>query len=63
MNRASVTWIVEYTFKKRKKKIKVLEFFPSKKAALKFAGKCLFDVKIFKLGERYGLSKERIRIV
>lgn len=42
-------WIVEYTFKKRKKKIKVLEFFPSKKAVLKFAGKCLFDVKIYKL--------------
>lgn len=52
MNRASVTWIVEYTFKKRKKKIKVLEFFPSKKAALKFAGKCLFDVKIYKLRGR-----------
>lgn len=45
-------WIVEYTFKKRKKKIKVLEFFPSKKAALKFAGKCLFDVKIYKLRGR-----------
>lgn len=45
-------WIVECTFKKRKKKIKVLEFFPSKKAALKFAGKCLFDVKIYKLRGR-----------
>lgn len=45
-------WIAEYTFKKRKTKIKVLEFFPSKKAALKFAGKCLFDVKIYKLRGR-----------
>lgn len=45
-------WITEYTFKKRKTKIKVLEFFPSKKAALKFAGKCLFDVKIYKLRGR-----------
>ena len=41
-------WIVEYTFKKCKKKIKVLEFFPSKKTAYKFAGKCLLDVKIYK---------------